>query len=167
MWLTMLVAPLKRASKLSVAYALYLSIIWLFDYVYYPWLAIKFRHLVILPLYPSIFLASWGGYYLYQYFREDVFFIEKISGWLNQTGSQGITRRIRGMVSNNPSYVFAAISTWWSPLHAYIFFRREETFKRSSLLKALAKGSFFCAVFWGVIAEFFILLWGLVKVIVR
>ena len=146
-----------------MAYALYLAIIWMFDYVYYPWLTIKFRHLMFFALYPSIFLVSWGGFYLYEYFQEDVFFTEKINTWLEKSGSQGIGRKFKSLVANNPWCVFAAISTWWSPLHAYVFFRRDKDFSLSSLVKALAKGSFICAFFWGIVAESFLLLWGLFR----
>lgn len=161
----MLAAPFKRVSKFSVAYGLYLAIVWMFDYVYYPWLAIKFRYLLFLPLYPSIFLVSWGGYYLYEYFQEDVFFTEKINGWLGQAGSHAIGKRLKSLVVNNPRWVFAAIATWWSPLHAYVFFRRGESFRLASLVKALAKGSLFCTFFWGMVAESFIFLWGLFRLI--
>jgi hypothetical protein len=160
-----LAAPLKRASKFSMAYGLYLAIVWMFDYVYYPWLAIKFRHLMFFALYPSIFLVSWGGFYLYAYFQEDVFFTEKVHAWLEQSGSQGIRRRFRSLIANNPRCVFVAVATWWSPLHAYVFFRRDKTFSLSSLVKALAKGSFICALFWGIVAESFIILWGLFRLI--
>jgi hypothetical protein len=160
-----LAASFKRVSKFSMAYLLYLAIVWMFDYVYYPWLAIKFRHLMFLALYPSIFLVSWGGYYLYEYFQEDVFFTEKINAWLEQSGTHGIGTKLRSLIVSNPRCVFAAISTWWSPLHAYVFFRRDRTSTLSSLVKALAKGSFICAFFWGIVAESFLLLWGLFRLI--
>lgn len=160
-----LATPLKRASKFSMAYALYLAIVWMFDYVYYPWLTIKFRHFMFLALYPSIFLVSWGGFYLYEYFQEDVFFTEKVNAWLEQSGSEGIGRRFRSLIANNPGCVFAAVATWWSPLHAYVFFRRDKTFSLASLVKALAKGSFISAFFWGIVAESFILLWGLFRLV--
>jgi len=160
-----LATPLKRASKFSMAYALYLAIVWMFDYVYYPWLTIKFRHLMFFALYPSIFLVSWGGFYLYEYFQEDVFFTEKINTWLGKSGTHGIGTKLRNLIANNPLCVFAAISTWWSPLHAYVFFRRDKTSSLSSLVKALAKGSFICAFFWGVVAESVLLLWGLFRLI--
>jgi len=160
-----LATRLKRASKFSMAYALYIAIVWMFDYVYYPWLAIKFRHLMFFALYPSVFLVSLGGFYLYEYFQEDVFFTEKINVWLDASGTRGVGTKLRSLIANNPRCVFAAIATWWSPLHAYVFFRRDKTFSLSSLVKALAKGSFVCAFFWGIVAESFLLLWSLFRLI--
>ena len=155
--------PLKRISRFSGAYSLYLTIVILFDYVYYPWLAIKFRHLMIVPLYVSIFLVSWGGYYLYEYFREDVFFVDRIHAWLGQPSTGGLWSRLKGSILGNPRGVFAAISAWWSPLHAYVFFRRGKAFDLRTFLKTLAKGSLVCALFWGLVAEFFIFLCGFLR----
>ena len=85
----MLTVPFKKVTKFSGVYLLYLAIVWSFDYVYYPWLAIRFHSWLFLPLFPSIFLVSWGGFYLYEYFREDVFFIERINTWLKENSARG------------------------------------------------------------------------------
>ena len=162
MWQT-LVAPLRRISRFGAVYALYLAIVWSFDYVYFPWLTIRFQWLVILPLFLSIFLVSWGGYYLYQYFQEDVLLTDRINAWLNQPGHGGIRGKLKALIVGNPGCTFAAIATWWSPLHAYLFFRRDKTFRLSGLIQSLARGSFFCALFWGVIGESIVLSWNLVK----
>lgn len=167
MWRRVLVAPLRRASKFSAVYLLYLAIIWLFDYVYFPWLTIKFKYLVFFPLFPSIFVASWGGYYLYQYFQEDVFLTDKINRWLERQGTGGVRGKIKSIVLNKPAYVFAAVATWWSPLHAYIFLKKDQDFKLWSFVKALAIGSLFCALFWGVIGDSFIFSYSLVKAFLR
>lgn len=162
MWQTV-VAPLGRVSRFGAVYALYLAIIWSFDYVYFPWLTIKFRSLVFLPLFLSIFLVSWGGYYLYRYFQEDVLFTDRINDWLNRPGKGGIQGRLKALVVGNPGCTFAAIAMWWSPLHAHLFFRRDKTFRLASLIQNLAKGSFFCALFWGVIGDSILFSWDLVK----
>jgi hypothetical protein len=167
MWRTILGVRLKRASKFSAIYALYVGIVWLFDYVYYPWLTLKFKYWVFLPLCLSLFLVSWGGYYLYGYFQEDVFLSEQINDWLRRPGGWTLVRKSKALIVNNPGWTFAAIATWWSPLHAYIFFRRGETFKLSSFIKAIAKGSFVCAFFWAVVAESVLFLWHLVKLLAR
>lgn len=161
---TVLAVPFKRASRWGGVYALYLAIVWLFDYVYFPWLTFKFRSRVFVPLYFSVFLVSWAGYYLYEYFREDVFFTEKINGWLERPAAGRIRGKLKGLIARNPRFTFAAISTWWSPLHAYVFFRREETFKFTSFIKALATGSFFCALFWGTVGESFLVSWRLFRI---
>jgi hypothetical protein len=167
MWKTILGMPLKRASKFSAIYALYVAIVWLFDYVYYPWLILKFRYLVILPLYFSLFLVSWGGYYLYAYFQEDVFLADQINDWLRRPAGWALVNRSKALIVNNPGWTFAAIAAWWSPLHAYIFTRRDETFGLAPFIKTIAKGSLVCAFFWGVVAESALLLWELAKLLVR
>jgi hypothetical protein len=151
---------LKTVSRFGGAYSLYLGIVFLFDYVYYPWLAIRFKHLMVLPLYVSIFLVSWGGYYLYEFFQEDVFFTERIHAWLGKPGTTKIWSKLKQLIVGNPRGVFAAISAWWSPLHAYVFFRRGKAFELPAFLKTLALGSLVCALFWGVVAEFIILAWA-------
>ncbi len=167
MWRRVLAGPLKRASKFGAVYLLYLFIIWLFDYVYFPWLTIKFRYLVFFPLFPSIFVASWGGYYLYQHFQQDVFFTDRIHRWLDQSEPGGARSKIKSIILNRPAYVFAVVATWWSPLHAYIFFRRDRDFRLVAFLKALTIGSLFCALFWGLIGDSFIFSYSIVKAILR
>ena len=167
MWRRVLAGPLKRASKFGAVYLLYLSIIWLFDYVYFPWLTLKFRYLVFFPLFPSVFLASWGGYYLYQHFQQDVFFTDKIHDWLEKPGADGLRGKIRSAILNRPTYVFAVVSTLWSPLHAYVFLSRDQDFRLLSFLKALTIGSLLCALFWGLIGDSFIFSYSLLKAILR
>lgn len=161
------VPVIRRVSKFGGVYALYLAIVWLFDYVYFPFLTIEFHARVYLPLFVSVFLVSWGGYYLYEYFKEDVFFTERINAWLERPEPGVWRRRVKSLIVNNPRLTFAAISTWWSPLHAYIFFRRDKTFKFSSFIQALALGSFFCALFWGTVGESFVISWRLFKILLH
>ncbi|HET7099630.1 MAG TPA: hypothetical protein VFJ52_00650 [Terriglobia bacterium] len=167
MWRRVLSGPLKRASKFGAVYLLYFSIVWLFDYVYFPWLTLRFRYLVFFPLFLSIFAVSWGGYYLYQHFQEDVFFTDKIHQWLDRPGTGGLRGNIRSAVRNRPSCVFAAVSTWWSPLHAYIFLSKDQEFRLLSFLKSLAIGSLLCAFFWGLVGDSFIFSYSLLKAILH
>ncbi len=160
-------ATARSATKFGGVYALYLAIVWLFDYVYFPLLTIKFHALVYFPLFISVFLVSWGGYYLYEFFQEDVFFTERINAWLESPGGGAVRRKVKSLIVGNPRLVFAAISTWWSPLHAYVFFRRDKTFRPAAFIKALTAGSFFCAVFWGTVGESFWVSWRLFKVILH
>jgi hypothetical protein len=164
---TSLAVPLKRVSKFGGVYALYLAIVWLFDYVYFPVLTIRFHARVYLPLYISVFAVSWGGYYLYDYFKEDVFFTERINEWLERPEAGGWRKRLKSLIVNNPRLTFAAISTWWSPLHAYVFFRRNKTFEFAPFIKALAAGSLFCAVFWGTVGESFVISWHIVRTLLH
>jgi hypothetical protein len=154
---------LKKISRFGGAYSLYLAIVFLFDYIYYPWLAIRFKHLMVFPLYVSIFLVSWAGYYLYEFFQEDVFFTEKIHAWLVEPSATGFWSRLKRLIVSNPRGVFAAVSAWWSPLHAYVFFRRGKAFELPSFLKTLALGSLVCALFWGIVAESIIFLWSVLR----
>jgi hypothetical protein len=165
MWRRVLAGPLKRASKFGAVYLLYLTIIWLFDYVYFPWLTLKFRYLVFFPLFLSIFVASWGGYYLYRHFQEDVFFTDKIHHWLERPGAGGLRGKLRSAVLNRPACVFAAVATWWSPLHAYIFLSKDQEFQLLSFLKSLTVGSLFCALFWGFVGDSLIFSYSLLKAI--
>lgn len=163
MWQSDSAAPARSATKFGGVYALYLAIVWLFDYVYFPLLTIKFQALVYFPLFVSVFLVSWGGYYLYEFFQQDVFFTERINAWLADPGAGGLRRQIKALILGNPNLVFAAISTWWSPLHAYVFFKRDKTFKLSSFIKSMAAGSFFCTIFWGTVGESFWVSWHLFR----
>jgi hypothetical protein len=156
-------AVLTRTSKLGAIYLLYLSIVWLFDYVYYPWLTLEFRYLVFFPLFISLFFVSWGGYYLYSYFKEDVFFTAHIHGWLRSPGQSAFRNRVKSVIVNNPHWTFAAIATWWSPLHAYIFFKGNEEFDLGSFTWSIARGSLLCACFWGIIGDSALLSWGFVR----
>jgi hypothetical protein len=167
MWKTVLGIPLKRASKFSAIYALYVAIIWLFDYVYYPWLIFKFKYLVFVPLYFSLFFVSWGGYYLYACFHEDVFLTEQINEWLRRPAASRLVSRSKALIVNNPAWTFAAIAAWWSPLHAYIFTRKDKSFGLAPFIKSIATGSLVCAFVWGVVAESVLLLWGLAKLLLR
>jgi hypothetical protein len=163
MWNALFGVPLRKASKFSAVYALYIAIVWLFDYVYYPWLIVKFKYFVFLPLYFSLFIASWGGYYLYTFFREDVFFAEQINDWLRRPAGWALINRSKALIINNPGWTFAAIATWWSPLHAYVFSRGQKSFALGSFTKSIAKGSFVCALFWGVVAETILVLWRMTR----
>ncbi|MBZ5514087.1 MAG: hypothetical protein LAN62_04440 [Acidobacteriia bacterium] len=165
-WRTAL-APLRRISRFGAVCTLYLAIVWSFDYIYFPWLTLKFRSLVFLPLFLSIFLVSWAGYYLHEYFQEDVLLTGRIGDWLNRPGKGGIGTRIKTLIVGNPRCTFAAIATWWSPLHAYLFFNRDPTFRAPSFIKALAKGSFYCALFWGVVGESILFSWQMAKHLLR
>src|SRR5574340_1575601 len=167
MWRRVPAGPLKRASRFGAVYLLYLSIIWLFDYVYFPWLTIRFRYLVFFPLFPSIFLASWGGYYVYRHFQVDVFFASKIHHWLDRQGTDGLRGKIRSVVLNRPTCVFAAVATWWSPLHAYIFLSKDQEFRLFSFLKLLAVGSLISALFWSIVGDSLIFSYSLLKAILR
>lgn len=158
--------PLVIANEYTVRivpYTLYVLIVWLFDYAYMPWLAIKFEYIMFIPLYFSICLVCYAGVYLYEFIGRDIFFINKIHTWLTKEGSSRISKTIKQLINKNPKNTFIAISIWWSPFHAYIFSRKNEEAKTAEVMKILARGSLYCALFWGVILEVLLLTWKFIK----
>jgi hypothetical protein len=153
----------KRISKYIFIYGIYIFIIWTFDYLYAPWLAIKYKQFVFFPLYFSLFIVSLVGLYIYNFFNEDMFFREKIKKWLAEKGKWKITHWIKTKINSSPQVTFAIIATWWSPLHAYVYFRDEDEKNILAIMKSLGLGSFYCSLFWGVIANLLLLLWELGK----
>ncbi|MFA4817497.1 MAG: hypothetical protein WC608_02085 [Parcubacteria group bacterium] len=155
----------KRFTKYGFFYALYVAIVVGFDWLYMPWLAIKFRYFAIVPLYFSLFIVSWLGLLLYRSFKEDMLFMEKINAWLNNEGDgDTLSSRIKAMVRGNPKKTFAAISTWWSPIHGYLYFKKDKQDKFWETSKKFAVGSFYCALFWGVVIDILIFLWDMFSV---
>jgi len=160
-------AGVRKVSKFVAMYGVYLGIIWAFDYIYMPWLAIKFRYLTFFPLYVSLFVVCLLGLLVYEFFDEDMFFKEKIRGWLAKEGKHRFTRTLKKKINSSPQLTFAVIASWWSPLHAYIYFREGKKNHFWKAVKTLGKGSFYCAFFWGVIVSILSALWDLTKLIIR
>ena len=69
--------------KRSVAYATAAAIYYVFDFIYMPWLVVKFGYNVFLPLGLSIWIANYLGVFAYDFFDEDVLFIELGKNWIN------------------------------------------------------------------------------------
>jgi len=156
-------AGAKKISKYIFMYGIYLCVIWTFDYLYAPWLAIKYKQFVFFPLFLSLFVISLAGLYMYNFFNEDMFFKENIKKWLAEKGRWKITQWIKTKINARPGVTFAVIAIWWSPLHSYVYFRNEDEHHAGETLKSMCVGSFYCAFFWGVIANIIILLWELGK----
>lgn len=154
---------LRKFSKFGTVYCLVVAIIWSFDYIYMPWLAIKFQYFATIPLYFSILLACWGGLYLYDFFDEDVFFIGKIRPWLERKSSWSLIERTKRMIRQSPKATFVAISAWWSPLHAYLFFRIEGD-RSSGALSKIVEGSIYCAIFWSIVIDLVVFIWEYTKI---
>lgn len=141
--------------------------VWVFDYLYMPWLAIRFRYLTFFPLYISLLAVCLAGLIFYDSFKEDIFFKEKIKKWLAKEGKYKITKKLKHLINSNPNVTFAAIATWWSPLHAYIYFREGDKNHFGEIVRLFSKGSFYCSFFWGVIAFILSALWDLGKLIIK
>lgn len=154
-------------SKYIFIYGLYLLIVWMFDYLYMPWLGIKFRYLAFFPLYFSLFIICLLGLLLYDSFKEDIFFRENIKEWLADEGKNTFTRWIKSKINSSPRVTFAAIATWWSPLHAYIYFRQDEKKHFWEVMKLFGRGTFYCAFFWGGIVLVISALWDLGKLLMK
>jgi len=150
-------------SKFVSMYGLYLFIVLTFDFIYMPWLAIRFKYFAIFPLYISLFIVSLVGLLIYEFFKEDMFFSEKIRVWLLKEGKYWTTKALKRFMNSNPKIMFAAIAIWWSPLHAYIFFREGSKNDLCTVLKSIGRGSLYCALFWGVAIDVLVALWYLGK----
>lgn len=140
----------EKLTRFGVVYALVLVTIWAFDYLYMPWLGIKFQYLAFIPLFFSLLLICSVGLCLYDFFGEDVFFIEKIRPWIEKKSSWKLIEWIKQSVRQSPKATFVVISAFWSPLHGYLFFRKEDD-SRSMVLKRIIEGSVYCAIFWGIL----------------
>jgi len=157
----------KKISKYVIMYMVYLSIVLSFDWVYMPWLAIKFRYWTFFPLYFSLFIVCLLSLFIYDFFNEDMFFKEKIQEWFARESKYKFTRVLKRKIISNPRAIFVAIAIWWSPLHAYIYFREGNKNYFSKVVKTLGKGSLYCAFFWSVIVGALIALWDLVKLMIK
>ena len=157
----------KRIFRFGLGGAVYLIVVWSFDYFYIPWLAIEFRYLTIFPLYLSLFVISWIGLFVYRFFREDIFLLESINEWLKKEGKYEITKALKRKVKENPLITFAAIATWWSPLHAYLFFKKDKKDNVTEYFKVFGLGSLYCALFWGVVIDIFVFMWDLAVVLLK
>lgn len=160
-------AGAKKVSKYIFMYGLYLLIVWTFDYFYMPWLGIKFRYLTFFPLYFSLFVVCLLILPLYDSFKEDILFKENIKKWLADEGKNKFTRWIKAKINSSPQATFAVIATWWSPLHAYIYFREKEKNHFWEIMRLYSKGSFYCAFFWGAIVFILSALWDLGKLFIK
>jgi hypothetical protein len=138
---------LGKVSRFSLVYAIAVGAYYMFDFIYMPWLAIVFGWKLFLPLYPSIVIANFAGVYAYDYFKEDVLFIQLGKNWLRHDSAKFTT--IRGLIDRNKWLAFVALSIWPSPIASYLFFRKVAGEPSLKILKVIAVGSIFCTAFWG------------------
>lgn len=112
-------------------------------------------------------MISWIGLFVYRFFREDIFLLEKINKWLGEDGDYKVTKTLKRKVNENSRFTFAAIATWWSPLHAYLFFKKDNKDNIAEYLKAFGLGSLYCALFWGIVIDILVLIWDLVVLLLK
>ena len=143
----------KKTLRFTFAYVLVTAIYYLFDYVYMPWLGIKFGFAFFIPLYPSILIVNFLGVYLYDFFKEDVLFLELGKNWIeNNTGR---FLKVKKVIRNSKKLTFVTLSIWPSPIASYLFFRKNSEKQPWEVFKIIAFGSVLCtAVFGGGISLF-------------
>lgn len=137
-----------KISKFGVLYAFAVTIYYVFDFIYMPWLAIKFGYKLFFPLYPSVIIANLAGVYVYDYFKEDVLFIELGKNWLCNESNKFVT--FRQLLIKRKWLTFIALSIWPSPIASYLFFRKTTNESPWMIFKVIAIGSVFCTAFWGI-----------------
>ncbi len=149
----------KFDSRFIFAWMLAVGGYYAFDFIYMPYLAIKFGYFMVFPLFLSIFLVCWIGVYTYDLLDRDAYFIEHLSAWLVKPSENPTISKIKELVNKNQKNVFVAISIWYSPLHAYIYFRESAKDKKVKMVSSLAMGSLYCSLFWGIIIDLIMLAW--------
>lgn len=136
--------------KFAAAYVLATVIYLLFDYVYMPWLAIRFEFWMVLPLYPSILIANFLGLFIYDWFQEDILFIELGRNWIDSEGEQFMT--LKEFLRRSAKFSFVALSIWPSPIAGYLLLRNGVDESRWQAFKIIALGSIPCAMVWSGVA---------------
>jgi len=195
----------KGILETSPFYLLSVSVAVLFDWIYMPWLAVKFPYLAVVPLYFSLFSISIIGILVVKCSKRDVLMVGAMDRWLNRDSSVEILLKIEGRIKRsmfaqrfnfkwvcfvvnpirniflflfkefvsvvnllkrkaikNPKLKFVLISIWWGPLHSFLFFEKEFGMSVKSVLKSFLEGSFYCAVFWGLVIDVLVVLWNII-----
>lgn len=155
----------EKGWKFILAWTILVGCYWLFDYVLMVKMTKMFRYLMIVPLYPAIFLSCWGGLHVYDFFHEDVFFLEKIGAWIDGSSKFEFAQKFKDLARKNQTSLFFGISIWYSPLHAYLYVRGKERDTTGKTLKLLAQGSLACAIFWGALISLILLIWNYVDIL--
>lgn len=166
LWMALKEMDPKKRRKFLLMYSLYFSIVGSFDYLYMPWLAIRFKYLTFFPLAISLFVVCILGLFLYEFFQEDMFLKEKILSWINEDSKIKLLSKLKCKIRGNPRVMFVVIAMWWSPLHAYIFFRKEDSRVWSEVFEKISKGSLYCAIFWSLVIDVFVALWDFGKFLI-
>lgn len=152
----------ERGRKFVFAYFLCAGVYALFEYVYMPWLTVKFGGWMFLPLYPSILFANFFGLYLYDWLGEDILFMEFGSNWIKEEG--GKLECVKKYLRKSRKKIFIALSIWPSPIASYLFFRKEKGEAAIKVFKNIALGSIFCTIVWGGVCG---LLWVAIRSIMN
>ena len=141
----------KKPLRFAFVYALVVVIYYVFDYLYMPWLAYWFGYWLFFPLYLSIVVANFLGVFLYDYFGEDIFFIELGKNWLKEDGRR--FRTVKSVIRNSGRLTFVILSIYPSPIDGYLFIRKDAKDRGWRAFRVIAVGSIFCtAVFGGVLS---------------
>ncbi|WAC06760.1 MAG: hypothetical protein OS130_10930 [Thermodesulfobacteriota bacterium] len=155
---------IRKGLKFGGSWSLTAAIVWVFDYIWMPWLGITFQYFAMIPLFLSLVVACYIGLYLYNFLDEDVFFIGKIKPWLDAESSWVKIERIKQVVRKSPKLTFIVLSSWWSPLHAHFFFRDNNKGDKMAVV-SIVEGSIYCTLFWGVVIDLIIFIYRWVKML--
>lgn len=91
-------------------------------------------------------IANFVGVYVYDYFKEDVLFIQLGKNWLN--GESSKFSALRNFVAKKRIFIFIVISIWPSPIASYLLLRDNNKESPWKILLVIAVGSVFCTAFW-------------------
>jgi len=157
----------KKLLKFGLAYTIVVYGIYIFDYIYMTWLAVKFGYWMFIPLFPSVFFACWAGIYIYDFFNEDVLLVAMCNTWLEKKSRSKLITSVKEFINNNPHRVFVFMSTIESPFHAYLLQRKDKEKRVNELLGYMGEGSLYCAIFysiiWPILLKSVILIWNIMK----
>lgn len=137
----------RKGRRFVLAYLVCSGVFFLFEWIYMPWLTVKFGYWMFVPLFPSIVVANFLGVYLYDFLGEDILFMEFGSSWINEVG--GKMEPLKKRIRNSKKLIFIGLSIWPSPIAGYLFFRDEIGRSKPATFKAIVAGSIPCTIVWG------------------
>jgi hypothetical protein len=113
----------------------------------------------LLLMYISILVINIVGVYVYDYFKEDVFFMDFANNYI-QSSNGLISRFLRDKCKTHPKassiVTFVALSTFPCPLTGYLFLKGAGNRSFCNTAVIIAIGAIPCTIVWaGGIATFF------------
>lgn len=145
----------KKLFKIFSVYALYVFVAWTFDYIYIPWLAIRFQYFAVIPLYFSLFLISLVGLVIVKYAKEDVLLVGVMGDWLKKESSTEILYRTKERIQKINLIKYFAVSGLW----VIVFFLSEKIVGFINYLKEKSSENpkmkfILISVWWGPLHSF-------------
>jgi hypothetical protein len=106
----------KTLIKVSSVYVFYVLVAWIFDYLYIPWLGIRYQYFAIIPLFLSLFLVSIFGLILVKFSKEDVLLVGKINRWLSRESSAKFIYSLRARLQAHAKLQLIETLGFWRVL---------------------------------------------------